>query len=112
MAGGCAGALLNSKGRALRPGELLNAEADPAVAFAIVGKAEDAQWELEVRSPVAGESTFAILARIGRTPLPPYIRRQADSPDGSGPLPDGLRLAARGGRSADGRAALHAPTAG
>ncbi len=76
--------LLNSRGR-LRIGETLTAEGCPEAALTIEGRqradggesaagGELAAWEVAVNG--AGGDTMALLSRIGRTPLPPYIRRR------------------------------------
>lgn len=67
--------LLNGKGR-LREGESLLAPGHEDVAVLLERRVERGQWEVTVRGGCDDETTFALLARIGTTPLPPYIRRE------------------------------------
>ncbi|MDD4891684.1 MAG: tRNA preQ1(34) S-adenosylmethionine ribosyltransferase-isomerase QueA [Phycisphaerae bacterium] len=67
--------LLNSKGR-LRIGETLAADGDLATTLTVDSRTDEGQFEVSVRG--AGGATIDILSRIGQTPLPPYIRRQAE----------------------------------
>ena len=72
--GGLWEVLLAGRGR-LRPGEVL-ALTDAAGAvhaeIELVGRGDGGTWHVR---PPAGIEAVALLARIGRPPLPPYIRR-------------------------------------
>ena len=101
--------MLRSKGR-LKMGEILAAESDPATRLTVDQRTEQGQFEtiVAVGEPPAGPmqpggSTIDILSRIGRTPLPPYIRRPDDRPADRGRYQ--TVFAARPG-------AVAAPTAG
>lgn len=48
---------------------------DPTIAVTVVAPLTEGEFEIEVHSP---ESSQAILARLGRMPLPPYIKRDKD----------------------------------
>jgi S-adenosylmethionine:tRNA ribosyltransferase-isomerase len=48
----------------------------PEVIVRVVEKAEEGEYRLEVRG---GEVALALLSRIGRMPLPPYIKREKES---------------------------------
>jgi S-adenosylmethionine:tRNA ribosyltransferase-isomerase len=55
-------------------GPLLFAE-DPAAAATVVSSLGDGEYELDVSS---GAPALELLSRLGRMPLPPYIRREKD----------------------------------
>jgi S-adenosylmethionine:tRNA ribosyltransferase-isomerase len=65
-------ALLDTS-RRLAEGERLDVE--PGVRATIAGRGAD-RWVLEFDAPVA-----PLMARLGRAPLPPYVRRDADAAD-------------------------------
>ncbi len=70
-------ALINP-GRRLRPGLELHLSGD--VKFRLLEKNREGEWR-GVWSGIAGESYLTWLQRVGRAPLPPYIRRQTESLD-------------------------------
>ncbi len=70
-------ALCNRKKR-LRVGEIIHALEDPEITFTIEDKGEDS---ICLKSSVP--LTPDILDRLGKIPLPPYIRRQSYSEDAS-----------------------------
>jgi len=51
---------------------LVNAEGQDDVALSLAAKQPDGSW---VARPESDEETFALLERVGRVPLPPYIRK-------------------------------------
>ncbi|MCA9221689.1 MAG: tRNA preQ1(34) S-adenosylmethionine ribosyltransferase-isomerase QueA [Planctomycetales bacterium] len=58
----------------LQPGETIvleDRDSDPAVELAMIAKLPGGVW---AASPQSDEETWAILDRVGRVPLPPYIR--------------------------------------
>ncbi len=66
--------LCKARGK-LVPGEtirLSNAEGQEDIQLRLVVKQDDGSW---VAAPESDEETFALLARVGRVPLPPYIRK-------------------------------------
>ncbi len=65
-------ALLDTS-RRMAEGERL--EVEPGVHATIAGRAAD-RWVLEFDAPVA-----PLMVRLGRAPLPPYVRRDADAAD-------------------------------
>lgn len=70
--------LLESGGR-LRPGEWVRL--DESASLQLTRRVERGQWEARLHADV---DAWTLLARIGATPLPPYIRkarRQADLPE-------------------------------
>ena len=48
----------------------------PEVIVRVIEKAEEGEYRLEVRG---GEAALALLSRVGRMPLPPYIKREKGS---------------------------------
>ena len=71
--------LAQSRGR-LAPGErvvLLDRAGQPAAELELVGRAEGGAW---LARPAAAEPAAAILERVGRVPLPGYIRGGAECP--------------------------------
>lgn len=59
----------------LRPGDtitLINAAGDDDVHLELGVKEADGTW---IARPMAAEDAFALLERVGRVPLPPYIRK-------------------------------------
>ena len=74
LGGGLWEVLLAGRGR-LRQGETLDLLTDdgrPAGRLALVGRAEGGVWHVR---PPDGAEAMDLLRRIGRPPLPPYIRR-------------------------------------
>ncbi len=66
--------LCKARGK-LVPGEtirLTNAQGQEDIRLRLAVKQDDGSW---VVSPESDEETFALLARVGRVPLPPYIRK-------------------------------------
>ncbi len=55
----------------------LHFEADPTIAVSVLGS-KDGEYEIQVRST---EPAAALLDRLGRMPLPPYIRREKEHDD-------------------------------
>jgi len=93
-------ALLKGAARC-RPGEMLTAVGAEDVTFELIADEGQGQWRLRASEP----STVAVLQRIGRTPLPPYIHR----PDGSADEDDRRRYQTVYARRPG---AVAAPTAG
>jgi S-adenosylmethionine:tRNA ribosyltransferase-isomerase len=63
-----------TRGR-LKPGEtitLINARGQDDVQLEVGSRQPDGSW---IVRPMSGEETFRLLDRVGRTPLPPYIRK-------------------------------------
>ncbi len=59
----------------LVPGEtirLSNAEGQDDIQLRLAVRQDDGSW---IAAPESEEETFALLARVGRVPLPPYIRK-------------------------------------
>jgi len=97
--------LLAGRGR-IRAGEtlhLLNPAGEPADAIELVGRGEGGSWIVRGQP---GADAIEVLGRLGRTPLPPYIRREAGDPRSSGDPQTYQTIYAR----QDG--AVAAPTAG
>ncbi|NQT35729.1 tRNA preQ1(34) S-adenosylmethionine ribosyltransferase-isomerase QueA [bacterium] len=69
---------LISPGRRLRPDLELHLPGDAE--FRLLRKNSEGEWS-GVWSGIAGESYLEWLQRVGRPPLPPYIRRQTESLD-------------------------------
>ena len=66
--------LCKTRGK-LQPGDtitLINAVGDEDVRLELGMKEPDGTW---IARPLAAEDAFALLERVGRVPLPPYIRR-------------------------------------
>lgn len=66
--------LCRSRGR-LKPGDvitLVNAEGQEDTQFQLGVKESDGTW---IARPVSQEDTLGLLERVGRIPLPPYIRK-------------------------------------
>jgi len=66
--------LCKTRGK-LRPGDtitLINAAGDEDVRLELGMKEADGTW---IARPLAAEDAYALLDRVGRVPLPPYIRR-------------------------------------
>jgi S-adenosylmethionine:tRNA ribosyltransferase-isomerase len=66
--------LCKTRGK-LRPGDtitLINAVGDEDVRLELAVKEADGTW---IARPLAAEDAYALLDRVGRVPLPPYIRR-------------------------------------
>ena len=75
----------------LKPGEKLNLEpADHGDALHLLEHHGGGRWSVRLESDA---DTPTVLARVGATPLPPYIKRNADSdlPEESGDLADQRR---------------------
>ncbi|HUW83090.1 MAG TPA: tRNA preQ1(34) S-adenosylmethionine ribosyltransferase-isomerase QueA [Phycisphaerae bacterium] len=72
---GCWLALLKAAG-SLRPGEKLHFQ-DAPWAFVLVEPRGQGQWLVRPDVDLPG---YTILERVGRTPLPPYIKRSHDDP--------------------------------
>jgi S-adenosylmethionine:tRNA ribosyltransferase-isomerase len=71
--------LLSGRGR-LREGEALDLAAEsggPAGRLTLLGRGEAGVWHVR---PPPGTDTMALLWRVGRPPLPPYIRRRGADP--------------------------------
>jgi|CXWL01.1.fsa_nt_gi S-adenosylmethionine:tRNA ribosyltransferase-isomerase len=65
--------------RRLRVGETLQMGDSPnSVRIALLERCGEGNWRIQVH---ASESAEAVLERVGRTPLPPYIRRKESSTD-------------------------------
>lgn len=65
----------------LRPGDiitLINALGDEDIRLELGAKDQDGTW---IARPLAEEDAFALLNRVGRVPLPPYIRKGEMVPD-------------------------------
>lgn len=59
----------------LRPGEtltLINREGQDDIRLFVVGRVKEGGWLV---SPDTADDTWTVLERVGRVPLPPYIRR-------------------------------------
>lgn len=68
--------LLRGRGR-LRPGEsLIVAGSDPVITLQLEESLGGGKWRVAVTPP---EDAEGLLTRVGRTPLPPYIRRRGRS---------------------------------
>jgi S-adenosylmethionine:tRNA ribosyltransferase-isomerase len=65
-------AMLRNLGVA-RPGMILRFESDPNLIATVLSGFGEGEYLLEIASP---DSAAAILEKIGRMPLPPYIRRE------------------------------------
>jgi S-adenosylmethionine:tRNA ribosyltransferase-isomerase len=65
-------ALLRNLGVA-KPGMVLRFESDPTMTATVLSAAGEGEYLLEIASP---KSAADILEKIGRMPLPPYIRRE------------------------------------
>jgi S-adenosylmethionine:tRNA ribosyltransferase-isomerase len=66
--------LCKSRGR-LKPGDtitLLNAAGQEDIEFELGTKESDGTW---IARPRTSEETFTLLERVGRVPIPPYIRK-------------------------------------
>jgi S-adenosylmethionine:tRNA ribosyltransferase-isomerase len=66
--------LCRSRGR-LKPGDtitLVNAQGQEDAQFQLGVREADGTW---IAKPLSAEETFALLQRVGRVPLPPYIRK-------------------------------------
>jgi S-adenosylmethionine:tRNA ribosyltransferase-isomerase len=66
--------LCKSRGR-LKPGDtitLQNAKGEADIEFELGAKESDGTW---VARPFSSEETFTLLDRVGRVPIPPYIRK-------------------------------------
>jgi S-adenosylmethionine:tRNA ribosyltransferase-isomerase len=66
--------LCKTRGK-LRPGDtitLINAAGSEDVRLELAVKEDDGTW---IARPLAAEDAYALLDRVGRVPLPPYIRR-------------------------------------
>lgn len=98
--------VLLKNARKIKPGDtliLLDRDQKPAFTAVAAARLEDGLWRLEPDSRI---SPHAALQRIGFAPLPPYIKRSPDSPDGHDDLQRYQTVyAARPG-------AVAAPTAG
>jgi S-adenosylmethionine:tRNA ribosyltransferase-isomerase len=73
-AGGLWKILCKARGK-LAPGEtirLTNAQGQDDIQLRLCVKQDDRSW---IVSPESDEETFDLLARVGRVPLPPYIRK-------------------------------------
>ena len=97
--------LLAGRGR-LREGETLDmvdAAARPRAEFTLMGRGDGGVWHVQ---PPAGTDVLEVLGRVGRMPLPPYIRREDQDGRAPADAADYQTMYAR----ADG--AVAAPTAG
>jgi S-adenosylmethionine:tRNA ribosyltransferase-isomerase len=78
LEGGLWEVLLAGRGR-IRPGEtlaLVDAAGDARAEVELVARGERGVWQMR---PPAGVQPVALLASVGRPPLPPYIRRRGDA---------------------------------
>ena len=87
-----------------RPSPCNAAEASDDTRLRLAAKLPEGVWAAK---PESDEEPFAVLERVGRVPLPPYIRKGEMVEADRERLPDGVCEDARRGGRADGRAAFH-----
>lgn len=83
---------------------LVDREGRPAAKLWLLEQLDDGEWRARLDEP---HDPFALLERIGRVPLPPYIRGGAMVDSDVERLPNRVRPPPRRRRRAHGRAALH-----
>jgi S-adenosylmethionine:tRNA ribosyltransferase-isomerase len=78
-AGGLWQLICQTRGK-LQPGERIEVEREPGgrLSLELVDRGEGGTWTAK---PLSSESTAHALRRVGRVPLPPYIRREQDRPE-------------------------------
>ncbi len=67
--------------RRLKPGERLEFAAETGSGLRLVDRTAEGTWQVRPDPP---EDTAALLDRVGRVPLPPYIRRERKSDTAAG----------------------------
>ena len=65
--------------KSLREGMTLAHEADASLSLELLRKREDGDLEIALRVPQG--TVMSAIERLGRMPLPPYVRREADERD-------------------------------
>lgn len=65
--------------KSLREGMTLAHEADASLSLELLHKREDGDLEISLRVPDG--TVMSAIERLGRMPLPPYVRREADERD-------------------------------